>query len=60
MEMARANKMSSTVPWILTLACAPIMLFKQYVNVVQLYGACQWLAEGDRKDRKRAGLDKKR
>ena len=60
MEMARANKMSSTVPWILTIACSPIMAFKQYVNVVQLVGASQWLAEGDRKERKKAELDKKR
>jgi len=60
MEMARANKMDSTVPWALTLASAPVMLFKQYVNCVQLYQASQWLAEGDRRDRKAAGLNKKR
>ena len=66
MEMARANKMDSMVPWILTLASSPIMLFKQWVNVVQLVKASKWLAEGDRRDRKRAGLglkarkDKKR
>lgn len=60
MEMARANKMDSMVPWILTIACSPIMAFKQYVNVVQLIGASKWLAEGDRKERKKAGFDKKR
>jgi CDP-diacylglycerol--inositol 3-phosphatidyltransferase len=58
MELARANKMDSTVPWILTIASAPIMAFKQGVNVVQLVKASKWLAEGDRRDRKRAGLPK--
>ncbi|KAF2767372.1 phosphatidylinositol synthase [Teratosphaeria nubilosa] len=53
MEMARANKMDSTVPWILTLASAPVMLLKQYINVEQLVKASQWLAEGDRRDRKK-------
>ncbi len=56
MELARANKMDSTVPWILTLASSPIMLFKQCVNVIQLVKASRWLAEGDRRDRKKAGL----
>lgn len=58
MEMARANKMDSTVPWILTVACAPVMLFKQGVNVVQLVSASKWLAEGDRRDRRKAELEK--
>lgn len=57
MEMARANKMDSTIPWILTIASAPVMLFKQGVNVLQLVKAASWLAEGDRKDRKKLGLD---
>jgi CDP-diacylglycerol--inositol 3-phosphatidyltransferase len=56
MELARANKMDSTVPWILTLASAPVMLFKQWVNVIQLVKSSRWLAEGDRKDRKKAGF----
>lgn len=63
MEMARANKMDSTVPWVLAIACFPVMAFKQYLNVVQMIGASQWLAEGDRKARKAAGLpikDKKK
>lgn len=54
MEMARANKMDSLVPWILTVASAPVMVFKQGINVVQLVKAAKWLAEGDRKDRKKA------
>jgi len=56
MEMARANKMDSTVPWIVTAASTPVMLFKQYVNIVQLVNGSRWLAEGDRKDRKKAGF----
>lgn len=46
--------MDSMGPWILTVASAPIMLVKQYVNVLQLIKACTWLAEGDRRDRKKA------
>ena len=60
MEMARANKMDSTVPWALCIISLPVMAFKQYVNVVQLVEASRWLAEGDRKMRKQAGLEKKR
>ncbi|KAF7194101.1 CDP-diacylglycerol--inositol 3-phosphatidyltransferase [Pseudocercospora fuligena] len=60
MEMARANKMDSTVPWVLTIASAPVMLFKQWVNIIQLVKASKWLAEGDRKDRKKLGLPRKR
>lgn len=52
--------MDSTVPWALTLISAPVMVFKQWVNGVQLYQASQWLAEGDRRDRKAAGLAKGR
>nr|POF24032.1 cdp-diacylglycerol--inositol 3-phosphatidyltransferase [Quercus suber]POF24046.1 cdp-diacylglycerol--inositol 3-phosphatidyltransferase [Quercus suber] len=54
MEMARANKMNSLVPWILTLASCPVMLLKQWINGVQLVKAAKWLAEGDRKARKKA------
>lgn len=60
MEMARANKMDSFIPWVLTIASAPVMLFKQWVNIVQLVKASNWLAEGDRKDRKKLGLPRKR
>ncbi|KAH7066971.1 CDP-alcohol phosphatidyltransferase-domain-containing protein [Paraphoma chrysanthemicola] len=59
MEMARANKMDSTVPWILTLTSAPIMIVKQYINVVQMVKASQWLAEGDREARRQAGLPRR-
>jgi CDP-diacylglycerol--inositol 3-phosphatidyltransferase len=59
MEMARANKMDSTIPWIVTLGSAPIMALKQYINVVQMVKASQWLAEGDREARKKAGLPRK-
>lgn len=57
MEMARANKMDSTVPWILTLVSAPVMVLKQYINIVQLVKASKWLAEGDRKMRLQAMKD---
>ncbi|KAF1947443.1 hypothetical protein EJ02DRAFT_480957 [Clathrospora elynae] len=59
MEMARANKMDSTVPWVLMLTCAPVMALKQWINVVQMVKASQWLAEGDREMRRKAGLPKK-
>lgn len=52
--MARANKMDSLVPWILTLASFPVMVVKQAINIVQLLKAARWLAEGDRKDRRKA------
>jgi CDP-diacylglycerol--inositol 3-phosphatidyltransferase len=59
MEMARANKMDSTVPWILLwTSCLP-MVFKQYVNVVQLMMASRRLAEGDRETRKKTGLPRR-
>ena len=32
------------------------MAFKQWVNVVQLVKASKWLAEGDRKERRKAGM----
>ena len=32
------------------------MAFKQWVNIVQMVKASKWLAEGDRTDRKKAGL----
>lgn len=59
MEMARANKMDSTVPWILCIASFPIMFGKQIINVVQLVKASKWLAEGDRAERKRLGLPRR-
>jgi len=60
MEMARANKMDSMVPWVLTLASSPVMVLKQYINVEQLVKASQWLAEGDRRDRKKALNEERR
>ena len=60
MELARANKMDSTVPEKLAFISLPVMAIKQYINVVQLICACQWLAEGDRRDRKRAGINKRK
>ena len=56
MEMARANKMDSAGPWAVTVISLPVMLFKQWVNVIQLVKAAKWLAEGDRRDRKKAGF----
>lgn len=47
MELARANKIDSFLPWIITGVSAPVMAFKQFVNVVQLIKASKWLAEGD-------------
>ncbi|KAG9191504.1 cdp-diacylglycerol-inositol 3-phosphatidyltransferase pis [Alternaria panax] len=59
MEMARANKMDSTVPWICMLTSAPFMAIKQWINVVQMVKASQWLAEGDREARRKAGLPRR-
>ncbi len=52
LEMARANKIDSFWPWVVTGISAPVMLFKQFVNVVQLVNASRWLAEGDRLNRR--------
>lgn len=57
LELARANKLNSTVPWVLACVAFPLMAFKQYVNVIQLIQASKWLAEGDvaaRRNRKKA------
>ncbi|CAE7030804.1 hypothetical protein P3342_006460 [Pyrenophora teres f. teres] len=59
MEMARANKMDSTLPWILMATSAPFMAMKQGINVVQMLKASQWLAEGDKEARRKAGLPRK-
>ncbi|PTB79170.1 CDP-diacylglycerol--inositol 3-phosphatidyltransferase [Trichoderma longibrachiatum ATCC 18648] len=58
LEFARANKMDSTVPWVITGISFPIMLAKQIINVVQLVKASKWLAEVDIKTRKAKGLNK--
>jgi len=54
LEMARANKMDSTVPWIIAGISAPVMAGKQVINVIQLIKASKWLGEGDVAARKKA------
>jgi len=54
MEMARANKLDSTVPWVLAIVSAPVMFLKQIINVIQLVKASKWLAEGDIEERRKA------
>ncbi|KAF2254512.1 CDP-diacylglycerol--inositol 3-phosphatidyltransferase [Trematosphaeria pertusa] len=56
MEYARANKMDSTVPWILAVISFPIMAGKQIINVIQLVKASRWLAEGDIEERRARAL----
>jgi CDP-diacylglycerol--inositol 3-phosphatidyltransferase len=58
LELARANKIDSTFPWIITAVSAPVMLTKQFINVVQLVKASNWLAEGDRAKRRAAKREK--
>ncbi|KAI2464299.1 CDP-alcohol phosphatidyltransferase-domain-containing protein [Annulohypoxylon bovei var. microspora] len=60
LEMARANKMDSTFPWILAGVSAPIMALKQFLNVIQLVKASRWLGEGDVEARRMAGLPRKK
>ena len=52
--MARANKMDSTVPWILAGISFPVMAGKQVINVIQLIKASKWLGEGDVANRRKA------
>ncbi|KJK62896.1 PgsA [Aspergillus parasiticus SU-1] len=52
LEMARANKIDSTWPWIITGISAPVMALKQIINVVQLVKASNWLVEGDMANRR--------
>jgi hypothetical protein len=52
MELARANKIDSTVPWILAGVSFPVMAGKQVINVIQMIKASKWLAEGDLKARR--------
>jgi len=59
MRCLRANKMDSTVPWILAAISFPIMFGKQVINVVQLKKACSWIAEGDVADRQAKRSSKK-
>lgn len=60
LEMARANKMDSQFPWILFGVSLLPMLIKQWINVVQMYNASMWLAEGDIAERKAKGLPRKK
>lgn len=57
---ARANKIDDYVPWILLIISLPFMLLKNWINVLQMVNASQWLAEGDRADRKAKGLPHKK
>ncbi|RYP74495.1 hypothetical protein DL771_002969 [Monosporascus sp. 5C6A] len=59
LEMARANKMDSFWPWVITGVSFPVMAIKQILNVIQLIKASRWLAEGDVAARRAAGLPKK-
>jgi CDP-diacylglycerol--inositol 3-phosphatidyltransferase len=56
LEFARANKMDSTVPWIIVAVSLPVMLYKQVMNVIQLVHASRQLAEVDVKSRRAKGL----
>lgn len=52
--------MDSLVPWILLSISSLFMIFKQYVNIVQLLEASKRLAEGDIEMRKQAGLPRRK
>lgn len=54
--MARANKMDSTVPWILVGISVVPMIGKQVINVIQMVKASKWLAEGDVARRREAAI----
>jgi len=60
LEMARANKMDSTIPWIIAGVSFPVMFGKQVINVIQLVKASKWLSEGDVAARRKAGLTPKK
>ncbi|KAK1674323.1 CDP-alcohol phosphatidyltransferase [Colletotrichum godetiae] len=60
LELARANKMDSTWPWVLTAISFPVMATKQFINIVQIVNASKWLAEGDLAMRKAQGLPRKK
>jgi CDP-diacylglycerol--inositol 3-phosphatidyltransferase len=60
LEVARANKMDSTFPWVLAGLSFPIMAAKQFINVVQLVKSSRWLAEVDVKMRREKGLPRKK
>jgi CDP-diacylglycerol--inositol 3-phosphatidyltransferase len=51
-----ANKIDSSMPCLLLTLSSPFMLFKQYVNGVQLVEASRWLGRGDVEMRRNASL----
>ena len=59
LELARANKMDSNVPWALAGISFPVMAMKQILNVVQLVKASKSLAKVDVQSRKSKGLPRK-
>ncbi|TDZ28030.1 CDP-diacylglycerol--inositol 3-phosphatidyltransferase [Colletotrichum spinosum] len=59
LELARANKMDSFWPWVITGISFPVMAMKQFINMVQAVKASKWLAEGDLATRKAHGLPRK-
>jgi len=48
--------MDSTVPWAIAIVSFLPMALKQFLNVIQLITACEWLAEGDLEQRRQLGL----
>lgn len=60
LELARANKMDSTLPWVIAGVSFPVMFYKQVMNVIQLIKASKWLAEGDIALRTEQGLPRKK
>ncbi|KAL1899945.1 phosphatidylinositol synthase 1 (CDP-alcohol phosphatidyltransferase1) [Ceratocystis pirilliformis] len=60
LEVARANKMDSTIPWIVAGISLPLMALKQWLNIVQLVVASQDLAALDVAARSARGLPKKK
>jgi CDP-diacylglycerol--inositol 3-phosphatidyltransferase len=60
LEVARANKMDSAVPWALAGISFPVMFLKQVLNIVQLVKASKGLAEVDVKNRREKGLPRKK
>ena len=60
LELARANKIDSFWPWVLLAISGPFMATKQFINVLQMVKASNWLAEGDREARRQAGLPRKK
>ena len=60
LELARANKMDSSIPWAIVIISLPIMAGKQFLNAVQLVKACKRIAETDVAARRAQGLPRKK